>query len=166
MHAVVRSWWRIVLSWRTPRKQPLWLEHLESRNLWTADTLGTAAALSFLPFGTGFVAHSSGFLSSPNQVDLYKLSQLQVSDQVSLAVNTQNPASGLESVLRVFDATGKKVALDDQEGGDPSLTFQAATAGDYFVGVSSAGDDRLRPNVAGTGHGGDEHRVVRARCSH
>src|SRR5205823_6584274 len=45
-------------------------------------------------------------------------------------------------------------ALDDQEGGDPRLTFQAPTAGDYFVGVSSAGDDAYDPNVAHSGQGG------------
>jgi hypothetical protein len=50
-------------------------------------------------------------------------------------------------VLRVFDAAGQQVALDDQEGGDPSLSFQAGSAGDYFVGVSSAGNDAYDPGT-------------------
>ena len=40
-----------------------------------------------------------------------------------------------------IDPTGNPVALDDQEGGDPQLTFQAASTGAYEIGVSSAGDD-------------------------
>src|SRR5206468_250912 len=32
--------------------------------------------------------------------------------------------------------------------------FQAATTGDYFVGVSSAGDDAYDPTLAHGGHGG------------
>jgi hypothetical protein len=130
------------------------LERLESRNLWSGDTLGTATGLSLLPFGMGLVAHTSGFLASPNQVELYKLPQLQAGAQVSVGIDTQTVASGLESVLRVFDNTGKQVALDDQEGGDPSLTFQAAQTGDYFVGVSSTGDDAYNPTVTGSGKNG------------
>jgi hypothetical protein len=109
--------------------------------------------MSFHEFGSGLVAHTSGFLAKPNQVDLYQV-QLQAGDQVSVAVSTQSPASGLQSVLRAFDSTGKQVALDDQEGGDPTLAFQAAQTGAYFVGVSSAGDDAYDPTRAGSGHDG------------
>ena len=34
------------------------------------------------------------------------------------------------------------------------MTFQAPTAGDYFVGISSAGNDAYNPAVPGGGHGG------------
>src|SRR6185437_14485001 len=52
------------------------------------------------------------------------------------------------------DATGRQLALDAQQGGDPHLLFQAPTAGDYLVGVSSAGDDAYDPTVATSGQGG------------
>src|SRR5262249_6693609 len=47
-----------------------------------------------------------------------------------------------------------QLALGGQEGGDPRLTFQAATPGDYFVGVSSAPNDDYDPNVADSGTAG------------
>jgi hypothetical protein len=154
MHAGVRSWWRKqFVRQKFLRRPRLCLEPLERRNLWSGDTLGTASLLSFQAFGTGMVAHTSGFLAEPNEVDLYKAS-LQAGDQVGVTVNTQNPVSALHSVLRVFDGTRQQVALDDQEGGDPTLTFQAAQTGDYFVGVSGAGDDTYNPTVAGSGQGG------------
>ena len=37
------------------------------------------------------------------------------------------------------------LALDNQQGGDPQLTFQAATAGTYYIGVSSAPDNNYNP---------------------
>jgi hypothetical protein len=54
----------------------------------------------------------------------------------------------------VFDASGRPLALNAQQGGDPRLTFQALAAGDYLVGVSSSGDDAYDPAVATSGHSG------------
>ena len=62
--------------------------------------------------------------------------------RVSVAVTAQTDGSGLSSILRIFDVAGAPIAENDQEGGDPHLTFQAAAASDYFIGVSSAGNDR------------------------
>src|SRR5262249_47350592 len=57
---------------------------------------------------------------------------------------------------------------NDQEGGDPSLRFQAPAAGDYFVGVSAAGNAGDDPAVANSGtaggaRGGDKRGVGRGR---
>jgi hypothetical protein len=112
---------------RRLRCRSLTVERLESRTL-----LATAGLLS-LASGT---AHASGFLARPDEVDLYQV-HLGAGDRVSAAVTAQTSGSGLTSLLRMFDDHGKQVALDDQEGGDPSLAFQAAQEGDYFVGVSS-----------------------------
>ena len=43
------------------------------------------------------------------------------------------------------------MALDNQQGGDPSLTFQVPIGGDYYVGVSSAPNDNYNPNVPDSG---------------
>ncbi len=58
-------------------------------------------------------------------------------------------------MLRVFDASGTPLALDDQQGGDPSLTIQVPLGGDYYVGVSSAPNDNYNPNLPGSGALGD-----------
>src|SRR5262249_31171257 len=132
-------------SHRTPRRHhlPLRLEVLEDRTLLSASPLAAATPLLFGPLGTAQVAH---FLATPAEVDLYRVT-LNTGDQVSARVSAQTAGSGLQSLLRVFDASGRQVALDDQEGGDPQLTFQAATGGVYFVGISSAGNDSYDPNT-------------------
>jgi hypothetical protein len=125
-------------------------ERLEDRTLPAGHALASATLLPFTPFQT---AAASGFLAQPNEVDLYEVS-LQAGDRLQAGVSAASAGSGLQSVLRIFDAAGRPVALDDQEGGDPSLSFQAATAGTYFVGVSSAGNDNYDPEVADSGQGG------------
>jgi hypothetical protein len=133
------------------------LEWLENRILFAGDTLLSATMLPFstLPLpATVQTAHVSGFLKTANQVDLYRIHLDNAGDKVTAAVSAQDAGSGLQSILRVFDSSGKQLALDDQEGGDPHLTFQASAAGDYFVGVSSDGDDAYAPTVTQSGHGG------------
>ncbi len=122
------------------------LERLEDRTLLSGDTLATATALSFTTLPTALVqtAHAAGFLAKADEVDLYKI-HLDAGDRVTAAVSAQTSGSGLQSILRVFNAQGDPVALDDQEGGDPRLTFQAAMVGDYFVGVSASGNDNYNP---------------------
>ena len=157
MLLALRSWWK------RPRRQRgrrsgrcrLGVERLENRIVFAGDTLATATALSFLGSESAMVqtAQASGFLTTANEVDLYKVS-LHAGNQVAVSVSAQTAGSGLQSLLRIFDASGTQVALDDQEGGNPRLTFQAAAAGDYYVGVSASGDDAYDPNVKGSGQAG------------
>ncbi len=145
------TWWRRLFApvRRRPYRRPR-LERLEDRTLLSGDTLLTAAMLPFTAFRT---AHAAGFLATANEVDLYEI-QLNRGDRITAAISAQSTGSGLQSLLRVFDNQGNPLALDDQEGGDPQLTFQAANAGDYFIGVSSDGDDAYDPTTANSGHGG------------
>ncbi|HKI31683.1 MAG TPA: VCBS repeat-containing protein [Gemmataceae bacterium] len=126
-------------------------ERLEDRHLPSGDTLGTAAPLRFTAAQT---AHAAGFLANRNEVDLYRLGGLVAGDVVSAALSSAGGGGTLQGVLRVFDRAGTPIALDDQEGGDPRLTFQAPAAGDYFLGVSAAGDDAYDAGAANSGHGG------------
>ncbi len=57
----------------------------------------------------------------------------------------------MASLLRVFNSSGTPLALDNQLGGDPQLTFQASTAGTYYIGVSSAPDNDYNPTVIYSG---------------
>ncbi len=129
-----------------PARQRPWLERLEDRTLFTVQP----TPLSFTAFQT---AHVAGRVAEPDAFDLYRV-RLGRGDVVNAAVRAQADGSGLQSVLRVFDPAGRPVALDDQEGGDARLTFQASAAGDYLVGVSSAGDDAYDLGAGGSGHGG------------
>jgi hypothetical protein len=128
-----------------PRGRP-GAERLEDRTLFALP----AVTLPLTLFQT---AHVAGRIAAADDFDLYSLS-LGASDVISAAVSAQAAGSSLQSVLRVFDAAGRPIALDDQEGGDPRLTFQAPAAGNYVVGISAAGDDAYDPDMAGSGHGG------------
>ncbi len=138
----VPAFWRR----KAPRRRPA-VERLEERTLPSGTTLATAPALTFTSFGT---AQAAAFLADPREADLYRV-RLGAGDRLSAAVSAQAAGSGLRSLLRVFDASGRQVAADDQEGGDPRLSFQAATAGDYYVGVSGAPNDDYDPAALDSG---------------
>jgi hypothetical protein len=133
---------------RTRRRGPLplRLERLESRIVFALP----ATPLPLTAFGT---AHAAALLAAPDDFDLYQV-HLNTGDVVNAAVSSQASGGALHSSLRVFDATGRSLALDAQAGGDPRLTFQAPASGDYLVGVSSSGDDTYDPTVTTSGHGG------------
>jgi hypothetical protein len=126
------------------------LEWLEDRTLPSGSTLTTACLLSF---NASHTAQAVAFLADPRQADLYRV-RLGSGDVLTAAVSAQVSGGGLSSLLRVFDASGAPVAADRQEGGDPRLTFQAATAGDYFLGVSSAPNDDYDPRSLDSGSPG------------
>jgi uncharacterized repeat protein (TIGR01451 family) len=132
------------------------LEWLEDRTLLSGSTLQQMATpLTFTAFGTAQATH---FLSDAREVDLYEVT-LHAGDQLRAGVSAQTAGSGLTSLLRIFNADGTPVAMDDQEGGDPGLTFQApatlpAVGADYFIGVSSAPNDNYDPAAATSGTAG------------
>jgi hypothetical protein len=138
------------------RRRPirrLHLERLEDRTVPASHLLTDALAQPALVFSDFQTAHAAGFLATPNSFDLYKVS-LNAGDQLGAAISAQTSGIALQSLLRVFDSTGKALALDDQEGGDARLTFQAATKGDYIIGVSSGGNNHFDATAEGTGQGG------------
>jgi hypothetical protein len=139
---------------RAGRRSNRWfrpaLERLESRTLPAGHTLLGAAAPVFGPLATAQVA---GYLAASNQDDLYRV-HLDGGDRLSAAIHAQYAGSALQSLLRVFSTTGQELALNNQEGGDGSLGFQAAQPGNYFVGVSSAGNAGYDPTRANSGAGG------------
>jgi hypothetical protein len=160
MPSDLRSWWEGIVCRRSLRSHGhlvrsarLFLERLERRILLTlsgGDVLGSAV---LLPFNSVDTAQASGLLANPGQVDFYQV-HLSAGDQVQVDLGAQAAGSGLDGLLRVFNSNGQPVALDDQEGGDPHLTFQATSSGTYYVGVSSAPNDNYNPNVAASGSTG------------
>jgi hypothetical protein len=126
------------------------LELLEDRTLPSgAQTLATALALTL----QHNQATASGSLAVADEADLYRVS-LKAGDVVTAAVQAEQGGSTLDSVLRVFDPNGRPFALSDNyDGQDPRLTFQAATSGTYYLGISGAGNTRYDPRVPGSGAG-------------
>jgi len=70
--------------------------------------------------------------------------------------------SALDSVLRIFDAEGNELAINNQgvapdeifqAEGDPYLEFTAPSAGTYYAGISNLGNDFYDPFVLGSGSG-------------
>lgn len=117
-------------QWSFRRLEGDWLEQ---RTLLATSPLKSAVALQFGPFNDAQVSHN---LSIPNEFDLYSVT-LEKGETVSAAISAQEAGSALTSLLRVFDSSGTPLALDNQQGGDPRLNFQASTAGTYYIGVSS-----------------------------
>ncbi len=120
---------------------------LEPRTLLAASPLDLAVPLHFGAFNDAEVSH---FLSVPDEVDVYSVT-LQSGETLDASIDAQQAGSGLRSLLRVFDARGTPLALNNQQGGDPQLSFQAATAGVYYVGISSAPNDTYNPAGGGGG---------------
>ena len=120
---------------------------LERRVLPAVTPLSAATPLQFGRFNDATESH---FLSTPAEFDLYSV-PLQSGDTLAISVSAQQSGSALNSLLRVFNASGTPLLLDNQQEGDPQLTFQATTAGTYYIGVSSAPDNNYNPLVAGSG---------------
>jgi hypothetical protein len=132
-------------------RRPFYLERLEERTLPSGgDTLATALPVAFRANHTAAVA---GLLPTARDVTLYALS-LARGDTVTAAVTAQSEGSTLDSLLRVFNAAGTPIAANDNFNGlDPQLTFQAAAAGTYYVGVSATGNTGYDPHIARSGSG-------------
>jgi hypothetical protein len=137
--------WRCRRSFRRPDG-----DRLEPRTLLAVTPLSLAVPLHFGLLSDASLSH---FLSNPTEVDLYSM-PLASGEEAFVSIDAQQAGSGLTSLLRVFDSNGTPLALDNQEGGDPQLTFQAATAGMYYIGVSAALNNDYDPLVAGNGTAG------------
>ena len=135
---------------RTPGPA-LGVEWLMDRILPTTSPLNLATPLEFNAFDA--VQLAQRFLSKPTEVDLYATT-LQAGDTIDASIVAEASGSGLASLLRVFSANGTPLALDNQQGGDPHLTFQAATTGTYYIGVSSAPNDNYNPTIPNSGTSG------------
>src|SRR5438046_2157984 len=133
---------------RPLRRWSSWLpdgEWLEPRTLLAASPLDLAVPLYFGVFNNAEVSH---YLSTPGAVDLYSVT-LTRGETLDVGIKAQQAGSGLASLLRIFDSNGTPLALDNQQGGDPRLSLQAATAGLYYIGVSSGPNNNYNPTVVG-----------------
>ncbi|MCA9203088.1 MAG: PPC domain-containing protein, partial [Planctomycetales bacterium] len=99
------------------------------------------------------IGDNPNFTIDPTRdVDFYQF-QLDIGDRVTIDVTTPNPNSNLDAYLRLFDATGREVDVDDDRSAldtDPFIDFTLTPggtlqAGTYYVAVSSAGNEDYDP---------------------
>ena len=87
-------------------------------------------------------------------VDLFAVT-VPAGSVLSLDVDARSLAdpSRLDSYLRLFDATGREIARNDDTRGsyDSALTHTATEGGTYYVGLSAFGNSRYSPLEAGSG---------------
>ncbi len=85
-----------------------------------------------------------------SDVDIFQV-ELAAGEGVKLKVNAKAIDSELDSYLRVFDSAGNELAFDDNSTNNPgenpadittdsTIDFAPAIPGEYFIGVSSAGN--------------------------
>ena len=117
------------------------------------DTIPQANVSGIRPGGpSGFVATS--VIGQDNDADLVRV-DLRERDQITIDIDAQTIGSPLDSVLRLFDAAGNEVAVndDDRYSFDSYLEFEALSAGTYYVGVSSFDNFYYHPFIAESGSG-------------
>ncbi len=94
-----------------------------------------------------------------NDIDLYRFKIVE-SGTVQIETSAERLAtpSLLNTVLRLFrkndDGTSELVAQNDRYYGSDSLIEVDLEAGEYFFGVSSAGNDNYDPAIPNSGFGG------------
>jgi subtilisin family serine protease len=83
-------------------------------------------------------------------VDLFSV-VLAAGESLEAVIRAQADGSSLDSYLRLFDAAGRQLAVNDDFGGslDSRLTFAAGAAGTYYVGVSGYGNSGYSPTTGG-----------------
>jgi subtilisin family serine protease/subtilisin-like proprotein convertase family protein len=108
-----------------------------------------AASFAGLAIGDGLAVVNGVRLD----VDIFRV-DITRPGQISAEVIAQRLPSGssLDSVLRLFDANGAELAVNDQFfGQDSSLDFFVRNAGTYYVGVSGFGNARYNPRQQSSG---------------
>jgi hypothetical protein len=90
-------------------------------------------------------------------VDMYRVT-LAAGQRLVIDVDARSlpVSSTLDSVLRVFDASRRQVAFNDDTDGsyDSLVSFTPRVAGTYYVGVSGFGNAAYNPARAGSGRSG------------
>ncbi|MEQ8843817.1 MAG: S8 family serine peptidase [Phycisphaerales bacterium] len=121
------------------------------------DRLATATPVVIPGGGNGTVTFTGRTIgdgvNAGLDVDIYRMDLPRgglISGRV-LAQQLPTPST-LDGVLRLFDAAGQELAINDQFfGNDPFIDFFVPSAGVYYLGVSGFGNERYLPLVAASG---------------
>lgn len=119
------------------------------------DTLATATLTTFSASGTATFAGATigdGIYTSKD-VDLFRIDIPRGGQITAEIVAKRLPTvSTLDSVLRLFNARGEQLAINDQFfGKDSYIDFFVTTGGTYYVGVSGFGNSAYNATIAQSG---------------
>ena len=126
------------------------------------DTIGLAIATGLNLISPGSFKDSGAIGDNPNvapglDVDFLQI-QLNAGDQVTIDIDTAGLNSSLDSVVRLFDASGNQIAFNDNAAAsgetsalDSYLEYTATVSGTYYIGVSGSGNSSYDPSVQGSG---------------
>ena len=121
------------------------------------DTLATSADLGITSGEVRLSGRIGDGSYASRDVDLYRV-VLAAGQTLVIDVDARSLSGGstLDSYARLFDASGRQVAANDDFGGsrDSYLSFRATTAGTYYVGISGYGNSSYSPTRAGSGRNG------------
>ncbi|MDB9527174.1 pre-peptidase C-terminal domain-containing protein [Oscillatoria sp. CS-180] len=143
----------------------------EELNDTIADAIATGLSVdnpTYLVAGEiGTTRQTRNLIDRSEDVDMYAF-DLEAGQTVILDVdaggtgNAGVEGSLMDNVLRVFDASGNEVAINEngaapdevfQANGDAYLEFEAPETGTYYVGISNLGNNFYDPNTQGSGSG-------------
>ena len=121
------------------------------------DTLQTANQVDASMGPVRFAGQIGDGVQRSRDVDMYALN-LVAGQRVTIDIDARELAGGstLDSVLKLFDADGHRLAMNDDTRSslDSRLSFTAEVAGTYYVGVSGYGNRRYNPKLEGSGRVG------------
>ena len=117
------------------------------------DTISTAEATGLSSASTGTNTYYGGIGNNTSiadpllDVDMFEV-QLNAGDSVIVDIDANQFDTGLDSVVRIFDAAGNEVAYSDDDLApdetlidfgdlDSYVTFTASSTGTYYIGVSA-----------------------------
>lgn len=131
---------------------------------WTMQTVvdaGDTMALATVLGITSGEVRRSGIIGDgafgSKDVDMYRVT-LAAGQTIKIDIDAQTLPGGssLDSYLRLFDASGRQIAANDDDGVklDSLLSFRATVAGRYFVGISGFSNSRYHPARQSSGSAG------------
>lgn len=115
----------------------------------------------------GTTRATRNFVDATEDVDMYAF-DIEAGQTVLFDIDGGGTGSAgvegslLDSILRVFDADGNEVAINENGGapdevfqanGDSYLAFSPTESGTYYVGISTLGNNFYDPNVQASGSG-------------
>ena len=88
-------------------------------------------------------------------VDLFSFVVPDGGGTVTIATGVDDPNSSVDTILRLFDADGNELAINNNDGTSLFSRIEAIlAAGEYFVGVSGSDNSNYNPEVSDSGVSG------------
>ncbi len=119
------------------------------------DSISIATPIAFDASGSATFAGATvgNGVFGGRDVDIYRVT-LARGGLITAEITARRLASGstLDSVLRLFNAAGEQLAINDQYFQEDSfIDFFVSTGGTYYIGVSGFGNSNYNPLVANSG---------------